>query len=121
MIIVIVISVLLLIYIAITYNGFISLRNRAGNAWADIDVQLKRRYDLIPNLVEVVRAYAEHEKAVFEDVARLRSQAMQATETSERGGSENMLSSAIKKPFLLLLKTILSLKQTKIFATFRNS
>ncbi|MCX7661197.1 MAG: LemA family protein, partial [Candidatus Omnitrophica bacterium] len=81
------------------YNELVQLKIRSENAWSDIDVQLKRRYDLVPNLEEVVRGYAEHEKKVFEDVTRLRSQAMQATETVERGGSENMFSSAIKSLF----------------------
>jgi len=83
----------------VTYNGFVSLRNRAKNAWSDIDVQLKRRHDLVPNLVSTVEGYAAHEKAVLEDVARLRSEAMQAQDAQARGGAEADLSLAIKSLF----------------------
>src|SRR6201988_717734 len=61
------------------YNGLVQLRVRADSAWSDIDVQLKRRHDLIPNLVETVKGYAAHEKGTFENIAKFRSQAMQAT------------------------------------------
>jgi len=86
-------------YVVVTYNGFVSLKNRARNAWADIDVQLKRRYDLIPNLVSTVKGYAEHEKSVLEDVTRLRSQAMGIQNTEQRSGAETQLSGAIKSLF----------------------
>lgn len=90
---------LVLLYLIVTYNGFVSLRNRARNAWADIDVQLKRRHDLIPNLVETVKGYASHEKAVFEDVARLRSRAMELERVDDRAGTETQLAGAIKSLF----------------------
>ena len=78
-----IISIAILAVIAFTligiYNSLVQLRVRADNAWADIDVQLKRRYDLIPNLVETVKGYAAHEKGTFENVAKFRSAAMAAT------------------------------------------
>ena len=81
-----IIVVVLLLVIGITligiYNSLVQLRVRAENAWADIDVQLKRRYDLIPNLVETVKGYAAHEKGTFENVAKFRSAAMAATTPS---------------------------------------
>ena len=85
-------------FIAI-YNGFITLINRSKEAWADIDVQLKRRYDLIPNLVEVVKGYAVHEKGVFEKVTEARSKAMQAQTLKEKGEAENILSGTLKSLF----------------------
>jgi len=86
-------------YVVAMYNGFVSLRNRARNAWADIDVQLKRRHDLIPNLVETVKGYAGHESKVFEEVARLRSAAMGSQTAEERAGTESMLTQALKTLF----------------------
>lgn len=84
------------------YNSLITLKNRTDEAWSDIDVQLKRRYDLIPNLVETVKGYAGHEKEIFEEVAKARSAAMQA----EKGGipgeinkAENVLSGTLKTLF----------------------
>jgi LemA protein len=91
--------VILVMYVIGTYNGFIALRNRANNAWADIDVQLKRRHDLVPNLVETVKGYAGHEKSVLEDVTKFRSMAMQAQSTGDRAESENMLTQALKSLF----------------------
>jgi len=82
-----------------TYNGFIRLINRTKEAWSDIDVQLKRRYDLIPNLVETVKGYAAHEKEAFENVTKARSAAMGATGAEAKGQAENMLSGALKSLF----------------------
>lgn len=82
------------------YNKFIALINRVEEAWADIDVQLKRRYDLIPNLVETVKGYASHEKETFEKVTELRTAAMNAPAGSaEQAEFENMLSGALKSLF----------------------
>lgn len=86
-------------YVVATYNIFITLRNRARNAWADIDVQLKRRHDLVPNLVETVKGYAAHEKGVLEDVARLRSRAMEQGRMEDREGAESGFAGAIKSLF----------------------
>lgn len=84
-----------------SYNGFVRLVNRAKEAWADIDVQLKRRYDLIPNLVNTVKGYATHEASVFENVTRARTEAMTATGAEARGQAENMLTGALKSIFAL--------------------
>src|SRR5438045_9713036 len=81
------------------YNSLVQLRVRADNAWSDIDVQLKRRHDLIPNLVETVKGYAAHEKGTFENIAKFRSQAMQATTPADKAQAEGQLSSALKRLF----------------------
>ena len=78
------------------YNGLVQLKVRADNAWSDIDVQLKRRHDLIPNLVETVKGYAAHEKSTFEDVARYRSAAMAATSAEDRAQAEGQLTQALR-------------------------
>jgi hypothetical protein len=90
--------VLVLLWLILAYNGLVQSRNRAQEGYSDIDVQLKRRYDLIPNLVESVKGYASHEKTVFEDVTNARSNAMQATGT-DKAGAENQLSGALKSLF----------------------
>ncbi len=86
------------------YNSLIRLKNRVDEAWSDIDVQLKRRYDLIPNLVETVKGYAGHEKETLESVTKARSQAMAAQESgdaAQQAEAENMLSSTLKSIFAL--------------------
>ena len=93
------ILVALILYFVYKYNGFVTLRTRTQEAWADIDVQLKRRYDLIPNLVSAVKGYATHESSVFEKVTEARSHAMQAGTPAEKGEAENMLSGALKSLF----------------------
>jgi len=82
-----------------TYNGLIKLKNRTKEAWADIDVQLKRRYDLIPNLLETVKGYAAHEKGLFEKVTEARSKAMGAQAIADKGQAENALSQTLKSLF----------------------
>ena len=81
------------------YNGLVQLRTRADSSWSDIDVQLKRRHDLIPNLVETVKGYAAHEKGTFEDIAKYRSMAMQATAPADKAVAENQLTGALKTLF----------------------
>ena len=81
------------------YNRFIRLRTRSDEAWADIDVQLKRRFDLIPNLIETVKGYASHESGVLEKVTEARTRAMNAQTVKEHGEAENMLSGALKSLF----------------------
>ncbi len=81
------------------YNRLITLRNRSKEAWSDIDVQLKRRYNLIPNLVETVKGYAGHERELFEKVTEARTRAMGAQTMEEHSKSENMLSSTLKSLF----------------------
>ena len=99
LIIVLIIAGLLVLWVIIAYNGFIRLINRAKEAWADIDVQLKRRYDLIPNLVNTVKGYATHESSAFENVTKARSAAMGAGNIEEKGKAENMLTGALKSIF----------------------
>ena len=81
------------------YNKLVRLRNRAENAWAQVDVQLRRRADLIPNLVETVKGYAAHEKTTFEEVTKARTAAQQAQGPAEQAGAQNMLTEAIGKLF----------------------
>ncbi len=88
-----------LVWLVVMYNGLVGLRNRVSEAWSDIDVQLKRRYDLIPNLVNTVKGYATHESGVFEQVTKARSQAMQAGSTHDKAEAENMLSDTLKSLF----------------------
>ena len=78
------------------YNGLIRLRVRADASWSDIDVQLKRRHDLIPNLVETVKGYAAHEKGTFENIAKYRTAAMQATTPADRAVAEGQLTQALR-------------------------
>lgn len=90
----------LVLWVVFMFNRFISLRNRSEEAWADIEVQLKRRYDLIPNLVNSVKGYATHESAAFENVTKARSAAMGATgPTADHAQAENVLSGALKSLF----------------------
>jgi LemA protein len=81
------------------YNRLVRLRNRAENAWAQVDVQLRRRYDLIPNLVETVKGYASHERATFDEVTRARTAAQQAQTVQEQAQAENLLTQAIGRLF----------------------
>lgn len=98
-------AILLIIIVAIAvmavgiYNGLVQLRNRCENSWAQVDVQLRRRYDLIPNLVETVKGYATHEKEVFQKVTEARSSAMNAGTVKEQGQAENQLTGALKSLF----------------------
>jgi len=97
--IIVALVVILVLWLILTYNRFVTLRNRVKEAWADIDVQLKRRYDLIPNLVETVKGYASHERELFEKVTQARTQAMGAQTVKERGEAENVLSGTLKTLF----------------------
>lgn len=81
------------------YNALIRLKNQSEEAWSDIDVQLKRRYDLIPNLVNTVKGYASHEQAIFENVTKARAAAMGATQFADKSQAENMLSQTLKSLF----------------------
>ena len=89
------------LWVIFAYNSFIRFINRAKEAWADIDVQLKRRYDLIPNLVNTVKGYAEHESSAFENVTKARAMAMSAGTLVEKGRAENMLTGALKSIFAI--------------------
>ena len=93
------IVVLVVLWAVFAYNHFVRMVMRAKEAWADIDVQLKRRYDLIPNLVETVKGYAAHERGVFEKVTAARAAAMDAGGIAEKGKAENALSQTLKSLF----------------------
>jgi len=96
---IIIILALAVIWLIAVYNGLIRSRIRVDEAWSDIEVQLKRRYDLIPNLVSAVKGYAKHESGVFEEVTRARTQAMSATAPHDKLEKENMLSGTLKSLF----------------------
>ncbi len=91
--------VIIAIFLIGTYNSLVSLRQRIRNAWSQIDVQLKRRYDLIPNLVNTVKGYATHEQETFEKVTQARNMAINASDVNQQAEAENMLSGALKSLF----------------------
>lgn len=97
--IVLVIIVALIIWFIFAYNRFVRLITRTKEAWSDIEVQMKRRYDLIPNLVNTVKGYATHESTAFENVTKARAMAIGAGTLAEKAGAENMLSNALKSLF----------------------
>lgn len=93
--------VLLAVVLIAIYNRLVTLRQRLKNAWAQIEVQLKRRYDLLPNLVSTVKGYATHEKETFERVTEARNMAISAQNVQEQAGAENMLTGALRQLFAL--------------------
>ena len=93
------IVVLIVLVFIFTYNRFVVLRNRIDNAWSQIDVQLKRRYDLIPNLIETVKGYAKHEKTVFTQVTAARTALMSATTMKDKSKANDVLSGTLKSLF----------------------
>jgi LemA protein len=95
----IVVAVLLGLALVVLYNRLVRLRNRVENAWSQVDVQLRRRYDLVPNLVETVKGYAQHERATFEEVTRARTRAQEARTVEEQAEAENVLTAAIGRLF----------------------
>jgi len=99
--ILVVLGILLLVVIfgVAIYNKLVRLKNTVKSSWSDIDVQLKKRYDLVPNLVETVKGYASHEKSVFENVTKARSMAMKTSNPAEKAKAENMLSETLKSLF----------------------
>ena len=102
MIVAIIVGALVLLFVLaliLIYNGLVRQRNRIDNAWSQIDVQLKRRYDLIPNLVETVKGYAAHERQVFENVTQARANAISAQGPAQQAEAENVLSGALKSLF----------------------
>ena len=101
MMIALIVFAMLALSVVFTYNGLVGLRVQCDNAWADIDVQLKRRYDLIPNLVETVKGYAAHERGTFEAVVAARNQAMSAQGPAAKGQAEGMLTGALRQLFAL--------------------
>ena len=97
--IVLAILVLLLLYVIVSYNSLVRVRNRTDDSWSQIDVQLRRRYDLIPNLVETVKGYAAHERQTFEAVTQARTQGLNAQGVAEQAQAENMITGALKSLF----------------------
>ncbi len=116
--IIFIIIVLIVLWLVLAYNGLVRARSRAQEGWSDIDVQLKRRYDLIPNLVETVKGYMAHEAGVFENVTKARSQAMQATGAA-KAGAENALSGALKSLFAVA-ENYPQLKANENFLNLQN-
>jgi LemA protein len=114
------IIVLLVIWVVGIYNGLVSARNGYKNAFAQIDVQLTRRYDLIPNLVETVKGYAGHEKGTLEAVINARNRAMTATSPGEKAAAENMLSGTLKSLFALS-EAYPQLRAIESFTSLQNS
>ena len=95
------IAVVLLVWAVAVYNGLVAMRQRVNQAFADIDVQLKQRHDLIPNLVETVKGYAQHERGTLEEVVKARNAAMTAQGPAQQAAAENMLSGALRQLFAL--------------------
>jgi len=112
--------VLLGVFLIGMYNSLVQLRVRSESAWSDIDVQLKRRHDLIPNLVETVKGYAAHEKGTFENIAKFRSQAMQATGPVDKALAENQLTGALKSLFAVA-ENYPQLQASQEFTQLQNS
>ncbi len=94
-----IIVVVIILAIILTYNSLIRIKNQVENAWAQIDVQLKRRFDLIPNLIETVKGYAKHEKGVLESITKARTDFMNAKTVDQKGKAENMLEGTLKSLF----------------------
>jgi LemA protein len=97
--IILIIVAVIVVWFIFAYNRFVRLITRAKEAWSDIEVQMKRRYDLIPNLVNTVKGYAAHESTAFENVTKARAMAMGAGTLAEKAGAENMLGNALKSLF----------------------
>jgi LemA protein len=118
--IVLAVLVLICIFLIGMYNSLVQLRVRSDSAWSDIDVQLKRRHDLIPNLVETVKGYAAHEKGTFENIAKFRSMAMQATGPVDKAAAENQLTGALKSLFAVA-ENYPQLQASQEFTQLQNS
>jgi LemA protein len=116
---ILIILIILILWIILAYNSLISLVNRAAEAWADIEVQLKRRYDLIPNLVNTVKGYAAHESSAFENVTKARSAAMGAGNLADKGAAENTLTGALKSVFAIA-EAYPDLKANQNFLALQN-
>jgi LemA protein len=110
----------IVLWVIYAFNSFVTLRNRTKEAWADIEVQLKRRYDLIPNLVNTVKGYATHESSAFENVTKARSAAMGAgNNLADKAGAENMLTGALKSVFAIA-EAYPELKANQNFLALQN-
>src|SRR6201982_3582399 len=116
----ILVAFVLIAFLIVIYNGLGRLRVRADSAWSDIDVQLKRRHDLIPNLVETVKGYAAHEKGTFENIAKWRSAAMTAQAPADRAQAENQLTGALRQLFAVA-ENYPQLQASEQFTSLQNS
>jgi len=119
LIVLIVIVVLLVMFVIGIYNSLVSLRNQVANAWSQIDVQLKRRHDLIPNLIETAKGYMQHERGTLEAVTNARSQAMGAKGVAESAKAEGVLGKALSK-FLLTVEAYPDLKANQNFLSLQE-
>jgi len=99
LVIALIVAGLVVLYVIITYNNLVTLKNRVDNGWAQIDTQLQRRYDLIPNLVETVKGYAKHESEVFEKVTMARASMANASTVGEKAEADNMMTGTLKSLF----------------------
>lgn len=117
--IVLAVVVIIAAWFALGYNGFVRLVNQTKEAWADIDVQLKRRYDLIPNLIETVKGYATHEESVFAKVTEARANALSAQGPVEKGKAENMLTDSLKSVFAVA-EAYPALRAVESFTNLQN-
>jgi len=119
LIIIVVILALLVIFVIGIYNALIRLRNQVDNAWSQIDVQLKRRHDLIPNLIETAKGYMKHERGTFEEITKARSQAMGAKSVSDASKAEGALGEALSK-FMLVVENYPDLKANQNFLSLQE-
>ena len=119
LLVVVAVLVLLILMVIGIYNSLVGLRNQVDNAWSQIDVQLKRRHDLIPNLVETAKGYMQHERGTFEAITNARSQAMQAKSVADASKSESAFGDAISK-FLLVVENYPELKANQNFLALQE-
>lgn len=117
--ILLVVLAVLVLWVVVAFNSLIRLRNRVREAWADIEVQLKRRYDLIPNLVETVKGYTKHENEAFENMTKARAAALGAQSVGEKQAADNLVTSALKSIFAIA-EAYPDLKAIAAFANLQN-
>lgn len=117
---ILVIILVLVVFLIFLYNSLVALQNKVKEAWADIDTQLKRRYDLIPNIVETVKGYMGHEKSTLEKVTELRAKALQSQNFEEKAEAENMLSETLKSLFAVA-ENYPDLKANQNFLDLQNT
>lgn len=117
--VIVVVVVLIVLWVVSIFNRLVRLKNQTDEAWSDIDVQLKRRYDLIPNLVETVKGYATHEKSLLENVTKARTEAMGAKSFEDRAAKENALSETLKSLFAVA-ENYPTLKANENFAKLQD-
>ena len=116
---ILIVVVVLVLWAIFIYNNFVRLRTRVRESWSDIETQLKRRYDLIPNLVNTVKGYAKHERETFENVTKMRANALSANGAAEQGAAENMLTDALKSLFAVA-ENYPDLKASNNFVELQN-